>query len=64
LSDPTVAVHLSGKEFARILADELGEPSIFKENIGVEEQMETQQEAQSVETKDIEQQMIAEELGI
>mgnify|MGYP003648799590 CR=1 FL=1 len=64
LSDPTVAVHLSGKEFARILADELGEPSIFKENIGVEEQMETQQEAQSAETKDIEQQMLADELGI
>ena len=41
-SDPSVASHLSGKEFARILADELGEPSLFAENIAVAEQLETQ----------------------
>lgn len=41
-SDPTVAPHLSGKEFARILADELGEPALFSENISVTEQLETQ----------------------
>lgn len=44
-SDPTVAAHLSGKEFARLLADELGEPALFKENITVTEQMETQKVA-------------------
>ncbi len=41
-SDPSVASHLSGKEFARILADELGEPALFGENIAVSEQLETQ----------------------
>jgi len=41
-SDPTVAAHLSGKEFARLLAEELGEPSLFSENVTVHEQMETQ----------------------
>jgi len=43
--DPSVAAHLSGKEFARMLADELGEPALFGENIGVTEQMETQKVA-------------------
>lgn len=41
-SDPTVASHLSGKEFARLLADELGEPALFGENVAVTEQLETQ----------------------
>ena len=41
-SDPSVASHLSGKEFARLLADELGEPALFGENIAVAEQLETQ----------------------
>ena len=41
-SDPSVASHLSGKEFARILADELGEPALFGENVAVSEQLETQ----------------------
>jgi hypothetical protein len=41
-SDPSVASHLSGKEFARLLADELGEPALFGENIAVTEQLETQ----------------------
>jgi len=41
-SDPTVAAHLSGKEFARLLADELGEPALFSENVSVTEQIETQ----------------------
>ena len=40
--DPAVGAHLSGKEFARILAEELGEPKLFGENIAVKEQMETQ----------------------
>ena len=41
-SDPSVASHLSGKEFARLLADELGEPALFGENVAVSEQLETQ----------------------
>ena len=49
LSDPTVAAHMSGKEFARILAEELGEPTLFSENISVQEQLETQQQVQEAE---------------
>ena len=35
LSDPTVAAHLSGKEFARILSEELGEPELFSSSVDV-----------------------------
>ena len=38
MQDPSVAAHMSGKEFARILSEELGEPSLFGENIGIMEQ--------------------------
>jgi hypothetical protein len=38
MQDPSVAAHMSGKEFARILSEELGEPTLFGENIGVTEQ--------------------------
>lgn len=63
-SDPTVAVHLSGKEFARILAEELGEPSIYKDNIAIQEQLETQQSSQEAEMTNQEQLMAAQEMGI
>ncbi len=64
LSDPSVAAHMSGKEFARILADELGEPEIFSENIAVSEQLETQQQMQEAEAINQEQLMVAQEMGI
>lgn len=51
LSDPTVGVHMSGKEFARLLATELGEDSLYQENVGVFEQTETQQIAQEAGTQ-------------
>lgn len=63
-SDPTVSVHLSGKEFARILADELGEPSIYKDNIAIDEQLETQQASQEAEMTNQQQLMAAQEMGI
>ena len=63
-SDPSVAVHFSGKEFARILAEELGEPSIFKENVAIQEQMETQQASQEAQLQNEEQLMMAQEMGI
>jgi hypothetical protein len=47
--DPGVGVHLSKKEIARMLADELGEPELFSENIGVAEQMETQKVMEDAE---------------
>ena len=40
--DPTIGVHISGKELARILSDELGEKEIYGDNIAVIEQQETQ----------------------
>jgi len=64
LADPTIAAHMSGKEFARILADELGEPALFSENITVIEQMETQKIATEAQVQFEEEQQIAIEKGI
>ena len=62
--DPTVAPHLSGKEFARIMAEELGEPTLFKENVAVTEQLETQQMMQEAEAQNQEQLAVAAENGL
>ena len=64
LSEPTMAAHLSGKEFARLLADELGEPKLFAENITVTEQLETQRIATEAEVQFQEEQQIAMEKGL
>jgi hypothetical protein len=64
LSDPTMAAHLSGKEFARLLADELGEPALFSENVTVVEQMETQRIATEAQVQFEEEQQIAIEQGL
>jgi hypothetical protein len=64
LQDPTIAAHMSGKEFARILADELGEPALFSENITVIEQMETQKIATEAQVQFEEEQEIAIEKGL
>ena len=64
LSDPSVAAHMSGKEFARILAEELGEPTLFKENVMIDEQFETQQKMQDAEVANQEDLMIKQELGV
>jgi len=64
LSDPTVAAHMSGKEFARILSEELGEPTLFSENISVQEQLETQQEVQEAEMQNQERLAQQQELGM
>ena len=64
LADPTVAVHLSGKEFARILSDELGEPALFGDNITVSEQLETQRISTEAEVQYEEEQQIAIEEGL
>ena len=59
-----MAAHLSGKEFARLLADELGEPKLFSENISVTEQMETQRMATEAQVQFEEEQQIAMEQGL
>lgn len=64
LADPTVAAHMSGKEFARILAEELGEPTLFSENVMIQEQLETQQQAQEAEMQNEETLVMKQELGI
>ena len=63
-TDPSVAAHLSGKELARILSEELGEPSLFSENIAVAEQLETQEQVQNAQVVNEENLMQASELGI
>lgn len=62
--DPTVSAHMSGKEFARIMAEELGEKSLFGENIAIYENYETQKVAQEVQLMADEENAIAMEEGI
>jgi hypothetical protein len=63
-SDPTVAPHLSGKEMAKIISEELGEQALYSENITVQEQLETQQAMQDAEAINQETLQVQEELGI
>lgn len=63
-SDPSVAAHLSGKEFARIISEELGEPSLFGENIAISEQLETQTQVQNAEVVNQENLMMQSQMGI
>ena len=64
MADPTVSVHLSGKKFAQILAEELNEPELFAENISITEQMETQMAGQDREADMMEQMQISAQLGV
>lgn len=61
--DPSVAPHLSGKELARVLSEELGEPKLFGENIAIKEQLETQTAMQEAEVQNQEQLAMAAEQG-
>ena len=63
-SDPTIGVHMSGKEIARIIATELGEEKIFAENIAIKEQAATQTKATDTEAAMMEEQMIKAETGL
>jgi hypothetical protein len=64
LMDPTVGVHLSGKEIARLISVELGEDKIFKENVSVEEQTETQEVANDAEAGAMERLQQSAEQGL
>lgn len=64
LADPSVATHLSGKEFARLLAEELGEARLFGENVMITEQLDTQRVATEAQVQFEEEQMIAAEQGL
>lgn len=63
-SMPDVGVHLSGKEAARLLTEELGEPALFGENIAIQEQMQTQRVGQDAEVDMMEELSIAAEEGL
>ena len=64
LADPSVAVHFSGKEFARILAEELGEPALFGDNILVSEQLDSERIATEAQVQFEEEQDIAIKEGL
>lgn len=64
MQDPSVAAHMSGKEFARILSEELGEPTLFGENIGVTEQGQTQMAMNDTEATNMQTLQQSAELGI
>ena len=63
-SDPSVGVHTSGKQIAKILTEELDEPEIYKENVGVFEQLETQQLLQEAQVQADTAQAVAMEEGV
>ena len=62
-SDPTIGAHLSGKRIAQIVAEELGEATLFTENVTITEQMDTQKIAQEMQLMAQEEQMVAMEQG-
>lgn len=64
MGDPTIGVHMSGKEIAKILADELGEKNIYGENISIGEATETQRAGQNAEADMMEEMEIQAELGL
>ena len=62
--DPSIGVHMSGKEMARILSDELDEPTLYRDNVGVFEQMETQKLVEESQVQAEEETQLAIEQGI
>lgn len=62
--DPTIGVHMSGKELARILALELDEPNLFSDNIAIFEQQETSRLLNETEVQAEEEEQVAIEQGI
>ena len=64
LNDPTIGAHTSGKKIAQIMAEELNEPEIFGENIGISEQMEIQKFSEEMQLSEQERQQVAVEEGL
>lgn len=63
-SDPSIAVHISGKALAKIISEEINEPEIFGENIAIEEQKDAQLAMQDAEADVEEEMMVAAEEGL
>jgi hypothetical protein len=64
LSDPSIGAHMSGKEFARLITEELGEERLFSEWIAIYEQTEGQRISQEVAVNMEEENMSAAEAGV
>jgi len=63
-NDPSVGSHLSGKTFAKIMAEELNESELFSENVAVVETLETQEFAREAQLVTEERNQIALENGV
>jgi hypothetical protein len=64
LADPSVGVHFSGKLFAKLLAQELGEENLFSDNVSVFEQTDTQRIIAESQIQTEEQQLAAIDEGV
>jgi len=62
--DPTVGAHMSGRTFAKIMAEELNEPELFGDNVSVFETLETQEVAREAQLVNDERNQIGLERGI
>ena len=62
-ADPTIGAHLSGKKVAEIIATELGESSLFGDNIAIQEQLGTQKAVQDAEAQNVEDLQMASDEG-
>jgi len=63
-ADPSIGVHISGKKIAELLAEELGEPELYTENVTVTEQLETARVAEDAQVQFEEEQLVAAEEGL
>lgn len=64
LADPTISVHMSGKEIARILTEEIGEPQVYEPNVQIEESLETQKASADAEIDYQDDLAVKQEMGI
>lgn len=64
VNDPTVGVHISGKEIARLISRELDETTIFGDNVAVFEQVETQKLMSEAEIQLQEEEAVSIEEGV
>lgn len=63
-ADPSIGVHISGKKLAEIIAEELGEKELYRPNVTVQEQVETQKQAQNAEAENMDQLAQAADMGL
>ena len=62
-ADPSIGLHLSGAAIAKLLAEEIGRPDLFKKNVAIEEQKDAQMVAQDAEADALEELDVRRETG-